>query len=125
MHPPPSQGILPLELRRRRPLHLRPARARRPQREPRALQKLHRPNDLFQVQQGFQGNATYHELLGFLPAAFDPEKAVFRITNAMITSQVAGMVVNGMFEEGRDVSLLVQVRLSIIPGFPLFSLLIS
>ncbi|KAI5309849.1 hypothetical protein KEM55_002283 [Ascosphaera atra] len=54
--------------------------------------------------------ATYYDLLGFLPAAFDPEKVVFWITNTMITSQAAGMIVNGMFGESRDVPLLVQPR---------------
>jgi hypothetical protein len=50
----------------------------------------------------------YHDLLGFLPDDI-VGKVTFRVTNNVITSEVAGMIVGGMF--GADVSapLLIQV----------------
>lgn len=50
----------------------------------------------------------YHDLLGFLPDDAN-EKATFRVTNNQITSQVAGMVINGMFGIEEDHPLLIQV----------------
>ncbi|KAH7310613.1 hypothetical protein B0I35DRAFT_412101 [Stachybotrys elegans] len=39
----------------------------------------------------------YHHLLGFLPEKYDPGLVSFRVTNNLITSQVASMVASGMF----------------------------
>ncbi|KAM5439676.1 putative acid phosphatase [Microsporum ferrugineum] len=41
--------------------------------------------------------AVYHKLLHFLPLGLDHDKISFRVTNNMITSQVAGMLINGMY----------------------------
>lgn len=53
----------------------------------------------------------YHDLLGFLPdgVAAGSEEVRFRVTQNVITSQVAGMVIDGMFGSQADVPLLVQV----------------
>ena len=49
----------------------------------------------------------YHDLLGFLPD--EPGNwVVYRVTNNVITSQVAGMVVNAMYNSTTDVPLLIQ-----------------
>lgn len=53
---------------------------------------------------------TYHEHLRFLPREYDGEKMSFRVTTNVITSQVAGMVIGGMFGDRKDIPLLVQVR---------------
>jgi hypothetical protein len=53
----------------------------------------------------------YHDLLGFLPDDAS-EKVSFRVTHNVITSEVAGMVVNGMFNTQNDVPLLIEVCLS-------------
>lgn len=53
--------------------------------------------------------AVYHDLLGFLPDEVS-ESIEFRVTQNVITSQVAGMVINGMFGTVEDVELLVGVR---------------
>ncbi|KAK3943587.1 histidine phosphatase superfamily [Diplogelasinospora grovesii] len=54
----------------------------------------------------------YHDLLGFLPSKDDPtwrQKVVYRVTTNQITSQVAGMVINGMFGAADgDVPVVVQ-----------------
>ncbi|OBT71771.1 hypothetical protein VF21_09396 [Pseudogymnoascus sp. 05NY08] len=52
----------------------------------------------------------YHDLLGFLPKKYDPKVVSFRVTNNVITSQVASMLVSGMFrgEEHENVPLLIQ-----------------
>lgn len=50
----------------------------------------------------------YHDLLGFLPDDVS-EKVSFRVTQNVITSEVAGMVINGMFNTQNDVPLLVEV----------------
>lgn len=39
----------------------------------------------------------YHNLLDFIPASYDNETMAFRVTNNVITSQVAGMLLGGMF----------------------------
>ncbi|KAL8744360.1 MAG: hypothetical protein Q9190_003393 [Brigantiaea leucoxantha] len=58
-------------------------------------------NDLYSV---------YHDLLQFLPEKYDPSFVSFRVTNNVITSQVAGMVTSGMFggEAQQNLPLLVQ-----------------
>ncbi|THY71813.1 hypothetical protein D6C94_07295 [Aureobasidium pullulans] len=52
----------------------------------------------------------YHSLLGFLPAAYDAKKMQFRVTNNVITSQVASNLIPGMFPslDGKSVPLLIQ-----------------
>ncbi|KAE8450855.1 hypothetical protein EG329_005768 [Mollisiaceae sp. DMI_Dod_QoI] len=49
----------------------------------------------------------YHDLLGFLPNDME-EKVAFRVTQNVITSEVAGMVINGMFNTQADVPLLIE-----------------
>lgn len=58
-------------------------------------------NDLYGV---------YHDLLGFLPEKYDPNLVSFRVTNNVITSQVASMVMSGMFggQAQQTLPLLVQ-----------------
>ena len=41
--------------------------------------------------------SVYHDLLDFIPPAYSNNTMSFRITNNVITSQVAGMILNGMF----------------------------
>jgi 2-phosphoxylose phosphatase len=48
----------------------------------------------------------YHDLLGFLPDNAD-QKVTFRVTQNVITSEVAGMVINGMFGTQEAYPLLV------------------
>ena len=48
-------------------------------------------------------------MLGFLPDNAD-EKVSFRVTQNVITSEVAGMVINGMFGTEEDSPLQIQVR---------------
>ncbi|KAI0144645.1 histidine acid phosphatase [Xylariaceae sp. FL1272] len=52
----------------------------------------------------------YHDMLGFLPEKYDPDVVSFRVTNNIITSQVASMVVPGMFTQqaDKDTPLLIQ-----------------
>lgn len=50
----------------------------------------------------------YHDLLGFLPADLG-NKVSFRVTQNVITSEVAGMVINGMFNTEANVPLLIEV----------------
>jgi hypothetical protein len=49
----------------------------------------------------------YHDVLGFLPKKIG-NKLTFRVSNNVITSQVAGMLIEGMYSPKQDVSLLVQ-----------------
>ena len=51
--------------------------------------------------------AVYHDLLGFLPDNAN-EQVSYRVTNNVITSQVAGMVVNAMYKPPDDFPLLIQ-----------------
>ena len=51
----------------------------------------------------------YHDLLHFIPETLDTKKVRFRATNNVITSQVAGMLIGGMYGPEDGVSLLVQV----------------
>lgn len=51
--------------------------------------------------------AVYHDLLRFLPKDMN-DKVTYRVTNNVITSQVAGMVVNGMFAPKKNVPLRIQ-----------------
>jgi hypothetical protein len=49
----------------------------------------------------------YHDLLNFLPANLS-DKATYRVTNNQITSQVAGMLINGMYAPSRTTPLKIQ-----------------
>ena len=49
----------------------------------------------------------YHDLLNFLPAHIS-DKITYRVTNNVITSQVAGMVVNGMYSPKTPIPLKIQ-----------------
>ena len=53
----------------------------------------------------------YSEMLHFLPSKYDDWKRVvrYRVTNNLITSQVAGMVLDGMWDTKDDYPLLGQV----------------
>jgi len=62
-------------------------------------------------QHGHDLYGVYHDLLGFLPDDAN-EKVSFRVTQNVITSEVAGMVVNGMFNTQNGVPLLIEVRIS-------------
>ena len=62
-------------------------------------------------QHGHDLYGVYHDLLGFLPEKYDPNLVSFRVTNNVITSQVAGMVTSGMFggsEAHQEFPLLIQ-----------------
>ncbi|KAI5465274.1 histidine phosphatase superfamily [Mariannaea sp. PMI_226] len=52
----------------------------------------------------------YHDLLHFLPSRNDNwrSKVIFRVTNNQITSQVAGMFINGMWDTTESVPLIIQ-----------------
>ena len=54
----------------------------------------------------------YHDLLGLLPGKEEDwkSKVRYRVTNNQITSQVAGMVVNGMWGVTDSFPLSIQVR---------------
>lgn len=49
----------------------------------------------------------YHDFLGFLPSNLS-DKVSYRVTNNQITSQVAGMVVSGMYAPNSNVPLHIQ-----------------
>jgi hypothetical protein len=49
----------------------------------------------------------YHDLLKFLPAHLS-DKVSYRVTNNVITSQVAGMVIDGMYAPTKDTPLHIQ-----------------
>ncbi|KAH8811581.1 histidine phosphatase superfamily [Xylogone sp. PMI_703] len=49
----------------------------------------------------------YHDLLKFLPDNLN-DQVSFRVTQNVITSEVAGMVINGMFDSEGDFPLLIQ-----------------
>ena len=51
----------------------------------------------------------YHDLLHFIPKTLDTKKVRFRATNNVITSQVAGVLIGGMYKPEDSVSLFVQV----------------
>lgn len=59
-------------------------------------------------QHGADLYGVYHDFLGFLPDDLD-EKITFRVTQNVITSEVAGMVINGMFKTESNVPLLIEV----------------
>jgi acid phosphatase len=61
-------------------------------------------------QHGVDLKTVYHDLLGFIPATYDTTVMSYRVTNNVITSQVASMLIAGMWP-GRanvDTPLLIQ-----------------
>jgi hypothetical protein len=52
----------------------------------------------------------YHSLLSFLPATFDASKITYRVTNNVITSQVAGQLVMGMFPATANTQFQVLIQ---------------
>ncbi|KAK5938189.1 hypothetical protein PMZ80_009778 [Knufia obscura] len=52
----------------------------------------------------------YHDLLSFLPSTFDPEKVKFRVTNNVITSQVASQIATGLYPSLAGTRLPVTVQ---------------
>lgn len=54
--------------------------------------------------------SVYHDLLGFLPAEYDPKAISYRVTNNVITSQVASMLIAGMYPSraNENTPLLIQ-----------------
>ncbi|KAJ6441707.1 HET domain-containingprotein [Purpureocillium lavendulum] len=63
-------------------------------------------------QHGADLYGVYHDLLGFLPSrSADFASAIrYRVTNNVITSQVAGMVVNGMWGTTEAFPLMIQAE---------------
>ena len=55
----------------------------------------------------------YHELLGFLPNRSSDKwrrKVLYRVTNNVITSQVAGMLISGTWGTSDSVPLMIQAK---------------
>jgi hypothetical protein len=54
--------------------------------------------------------AVYHSLLRFLPSHYDANKIQFRVTNNLITSQVASNLIPAMYStlQGESIPLLIQ-----------------
>ncbi|KAK3068355.1 hypothetical protein LTR53_014154 [Teratosphaeriaceae sp. CCFEE 6253] len=73
-------------------------------------------------QHGVDLKAVYGDLLGLLPAHYDPAFVSYRVTNNVITSQVASMLIAGMYpgRAGRDTPLLIQPASidSLEPAYP-------
>jgi acid phosphatase len=59
------------------------------------------------LQHGKDLYGVYHDMLGFLPDAIN-EKTAWRVSNNVITSQVAGMLIEGMYNPNDNVPLHVQ-----------------
>jgi hypothetical protein len=72
-------------------------------------------------QHGVDLKAVYHDMLSFLPADYDPKAVTYRVTNNVITSQVASMLIAGMYPSraNRDTPLLIQADSvdSLEPGY--------
>ncbi|KAJ9619521.1 hypothetical protein H2203_008299 [Taxawa tesnikishii (nom. ined.)] len=62
------------------------------------------------LQHGRDLFGVYHDLLHFLPSSYRSSQVSFRVTNNVITSQVAGMLIAGMYPAtaSHDVPLLIQ-----------------
>lgn len=61
-------------------------------------------------QHGLDLFGVYHDQLKFLPDAYDPAKVQFRVTNNVITSQVAGQVILGMYPDTANVTVSVLIQ---------------
>jgi hypothetical protein len=61
-------------------------------------------------QHGVDLNSVYSDLLSFLPADYDPKATTYRVTNNVITSQVASMLIAGMYPSraNQETPLLFQ-----------------
>ncbi|KAL7269813.1 hypothetical protein RUND412_007504 [Rhizina undulata] len=61
----------------------------------------------------------YAETLEFIPRQYDADKTVFRVTSNVITSQVAGALIKGMYPDIDDVPVLQQDDSidSLLPGY--------
>lgn len=62
-------------------------------------------------QHGLDLFSVYHDLLDFIPATYNASLVSYRVTNNVITSQVAGMVVGAMYPtaaSNQNVALLIQ-----------------
>ncbi|EOO00330.1 putative histidine acid phosphatase family protein [Phaeoacremonium minimum UCRPA7] len=61
-------------------------------------------------QHGADLYGVYHDLLGFLPDKSDDwrAKVTYRVTNNVITSEVAGMVINGMWDTIDSIPLIIE-----------------
>ncbi|KAF2722544.1 phosphoglycerate mutase-like protein [Polychaeton citri CBS 116435] len=66
--------------------------------------------------------AVYGDMLRFIPSQYDPDVLSYRVTNNVITSQVASMLVSGMYPSlaSKDVPLLIQPASidSLEPAYP-------
>lgn len=56
----------------------------------------------------------YYDLLQFIPEKYDNDKISFRVTTNVITSQVAGMLINGMYGPNAVVPLSVEVWIRLL-----------
>jgi len=54
--------------------------------------------------------SVYHDLLAFLPSTYDPARLSFRVTNNVITSQVAAQVAVGMYPSLNATTFPVSVQ---------------
>ncbi|VVT56074.1 uncharacterized protein SAPINGB_P004785 [Magnusiomyces paraingens] len=52
--------------------------------------------------------SVYHELLNFIPKEYDSNLISFRVSTNPITSQVAGVLIKGMYPGLRDISVKMQ-----------------
>lgn len=61
-------------------------------------------------QHGVDLKSVYYDLLSFLPADYNADAVSYRVTNNVITSQVASMLITGMYPSraNEDVPLLIQ-----------------
>lgn len=61
-------------------------------------------------QHGVDLKSVYRDLLSFLPGDYDPKAVTYRVTNNVITSQVASMLIAGMYPShaNKDTPLLIQ-----------------
>jgi 2-phosphoxylose phosphatase len=62
------------------------------------------------AQHGRDLYGVYHDLLHFLPSQYDNNTVAFRVTNNVITSQVAGMVTGAMFSESTSSNIPLQIQ---------------
>ncbi|KZO89951.1 histidine phosphatase [Calocera viscosa TUFC12733] len=57
---------------------------------------------------GFDLASVYKDKLGFLPAELDPNRMHYRVTNNVITSQVAGGLIKAMYPDLTGYQVLIQ-----------------
>lgn len=61
-------------------------------------------------QHGVDLKAVYYGLLNFLPADYDPAAVEFRVTNNVITSQVASMLIPGLYPSLADTDIPLKIQ---------------